>query len=380
MSMFNFELSGLIINLHQNLISMNFYKSVVRPILFQLSADRAHELAIDFSSFVSRSNLLTGLLTPIYRNDDPRLKQQIWGLQFNNPVGLAAGFDKNGTVLRLIEALGFGFSEVGSITANAGTGNPKPRSFRLPDDRSLINRLGLNNDGAKTVVKRLKKNKITIPLGINIAKTHNPDISGKSALEDYNFSFTLAKEIADYITINISCPNTAEGKTFEDPETLNSLLTHLEVGNDASDPPVLIKLSVDLDDGRLKELLTVAENYAVSGYVATNTSSRRDNLTTHSKTIRTIGSGGLSGKSIQHQSTRIIEQISEFTKGEKTIIGVGGVFTAQDAIEKLKAGADLIQIYTGMVYEGPAIAKNINSGIVQYLEENGLEHVYQIKS
>lgn len=378
--MFNFELSGLIINLHQNLISMNFYKSVVRPILFQLSADRAHELAIDFSSFVSRSNLLTGLLTPIYRNDDPRLKQQIWGLQFNNPVGLAAGFDKNGTVLRLIEALGFGFSEVGSITANAGTGNPKPRSFRLPDDRSLINRLGLNNDGAKTVVKRLKKNKITIPLGINIAKTHNPDISGKSALEDYNFSFTLAKEIADYITINISCPNTAEGKTFEDPETLNSLLTHLEVGNDASDPPVLIKLSVDLDDGRLKELLTVAENYAVSGYVATNTSSRRDNLTTHSKTIRTIGSGGLSGKSIQHQSTRIIEQISEFTKGEKTIIGVGGVFTAQDAIEKLKAGADLIQIYTGMVYEGPAIAKNINSGIVQYLEENGLEHVYQIKS
>lgn len=380
MSMFNFELSGLIINLHQNLISMNFYKSVVRPILFQLSADRAHELAIDFSSFVSRSNLLTGLLTPIYRNDDPRLKQQIWGLQFNNPVGLAAGFDKNGTVLRLIEALGFGFSEVGSITANAGTGNPKPRSFRLPDDRSLINRLGLNNDGAKTVVKRLKKNKITIPLGINIAKTHNPDISGKSALEDYNFSFTLAKEIADYITINISCPNTAEGKTFEDPETLNSLLTHLEVGNDASDPPVLIKLSVDLDDGRLKELLTVAENYAVSGYVATNTSSRRDNLTTHSKTIQTIGSGGLSGKSIQHQSTRIIEQISEFTKGEKTIIGVGGVFTAQDAIEKLKAGADLIQIYTGMVYEGPAIAKNINSGIVQYLEENGLEHVYQIKS
>ncbi len=378
--MFGFELTGLIINLHQNLMSMNFYKSVARPILFQLSADHAHELTVDFSGFVSRSNLLTGLIKAMYQKEDPRLKQQIWGLQFNNPVGLAAGFDKNGTILRLIEALGFGFSEVGSITANAGTGNPKPRSFRLPEDHSLINRLGLNNDGAKTVVKRLKNIDLNIPLGINIAKTHNPDISGESALEDYKFSFMLAKEIADYITINISCPNTAEGKTFEDPETLNSLLTHLEVGNDASDPPVLIKLSVDLDDHHLQELLTVAENYAVSGYVATNTSSKRDNLSTDGKTIRTIGRGGLSGKSIQHQSTRIIEQISEFTKGEKTVIGVGGVFTAQDAIEKLKAGADLIQIYTGMVYEGPAIAKKINSGIVQYLEENGLEHVYQIKS
>lgn len=378
--MFNFELSGLIINLHQNLISMNIYKAAVRPFLFQLSADRAHEIAIDLSGFVSRYNLLTGILKTIYQKDDPRLKQQIWGLDFKNPVGLAAGFDKNGTILRLIEALGFGFSEIGSITANAGTGNPKPRSFRLPDDRSLINRLGLNNDGAKTVVKRLKKIDLNIPLGINIAKTHNPDISGNSALEDYMFSFTLAKEIADYITINISCPNTAEGKTFEDPETLNSLLAHLKVGNDASDPPVLIKLSVDLEDSHLRELLTVAENYAVSGYVATNTSSKRENLNTGSATLKKIGSGGLSGKSIQHKSTHIIEQISEFTKGEKTIIGVGGVFTAKDAIEKLKAGADLIQIYTGMVYEGPAIAKNINSGIVQYLEENGLEHVYQIKS
>lgn len=359
---------------------MNLYKAAVRPILFKFPADYAHSITIDAASYVSHRKWLTAPVKKLYQKQDPRLHQKIWGLHFDNPVGLAAGFDKNGTTIELMEAFGFGFLEIGSISANACSGNPKPRSFRLMADKSLINRLGLNNDGAKTVVKRLKKSNITIPLGINIAKTHNPAISGKFALEDYSFSFQLAKEVADYITINISCPNTAEGKTFEDPELLNSLLSHLEVGNDASDPPVLIKLSVDLEENVLEELLDVCERYAVSGYVATNTSSKRDQLVTREKTLNEIGRGGLSGKPISQKSTRIIEQVYQYTKGEKTIVGVGGIFTADDAIEKIKAGADLIQIYTGMVYEGPGIVKSINAGISKYLEENDLKHVYQIRS
>lgn len=357
---------------------MNLYKAAVRPLLFQLSADKAHDLTLNIAGFASGSRLICNTVKQIYQRDNPKLSQKIWGLTFDNPVGVAAGFDKNAHTTNLTEALGFGFMEIGSITANACTGNPLPRSWRLPEDRSLINRLGLNNDGAKTVVKRLNNSRAQFPIGVNIAKTHNPAISGQKALEDYKFSLDLAKPVADYITINISCPNTEEGKTFEDPELLNQLLTHLEIGKDASDPPVLIKFSVDLSEDNLSELLDVTESFAVSGYVATNTSASRDNLKTNLKSIKKIGRGGLSGRAISEKSTEIISQISDYTKGEKTIIGVGGVFTAGDAIEKIKAGADLIQLYTGMVYEGPSIAKTINRGILEYLRDHNLNHVYQI--
>lgn len=359
---------------------MNLYKAAVRPLLFRFSADYAHDLTLNLASIASDSRLITGVLGNIYQKDYPELHQKIWGLQFKNPVGLAAGFDKNARVTSLMQAIGFGFLEVGSISADACTGNPRPRSWRLPEDLSLINRLGLNNDGAKTVVKRVRKTQVDVPLGINIAKTHNPDISGQAALDDYKFSLQLSKNIADYITLNISCPNTQEGKTFEDPELLNRLLAHLEIGKDASDPPVLIKFSVDLDHENLAELLDVTESFAVSGYVATNTSSGRDKLKTDSEKLKKIGRGGLSGKAIAERSTMVIEKISTHTKGEKTIIGVGGVFTADDAIEKIKAGADLIQLYTGLVYEGPSIAKTINRGISNYLRDNGLSHVYQIRA
>lgn len=359
---------------------MNFYKAAVRPILFQLSADKAHDLTLDLASFASRKPWIAKILEQVYSREHPELSQKIWGLNFKNPIGVAAGFDKNGHTTHLVKALGFGFIEVGSITASASTGNPLPRSWRLPRDQALINRLGLNNDGAKTILKRIKQSRPDFPLGVNIAKTHNPAISGQKALDDYKFSLDLAKPVADYITLNISCPNTEEGKTFEDPELLNRLLAHLEIGKDATDPPVLIKFSVDLSRDNLKELIDVTESFAVSGYVATNTSSLRDNLTTPASSIKQIGRGGLSGKAISDKSTAVISAISEFTKGEKTIMGVGGVFTAADAIEKIKAGADLIQIYTGMVYEGPTIAKTIKRDLAAYLSRHNLEHIYQVRA
>jgi len=359
---------------------MNLYKAAVRPLLFRLSADKAHDLTLDLASFASNRSWITKTVEQIYSRNYPELSQKIWGLTFRNPVGVAAGFDKNGHTTHLTEALGFGFLEIGSITANASTGNPLPRSWRLPKDQSLINRLGLNNDGAKTIIKRLKQNRPDFPVGINIAKTHNPAISGQAALDDYKFSLDLAKPVADYITLNISCPNTEEGKTFEDPDLLRQLLMHLEIGKDASDPPVLIKFSVDLNRDKLSELLDVTESFAVSGYVATNTSSSREKLKTPPESIKRIGRGGLSGRAIADRSTQVIARISEMTKGEKTIMGVGGIFTAADAIEKIKAGADLVQVYTGMVYEGPSIAKNINSEIAAYLREHGLDNVYQIQT
>jgi dihydroorotate dehydrogenase len=355
------------------------YKILVRPILFRFSADYAHEIAVRAAESTSRHPFLLNTAGALYQYQRSSLKQKIWGLTFSNPVGLAAGFDKNCTLVPLMEKLGFGFIEVGSVTANPSVGNPKPRSFRLPKDQSLINRLGLNNDGAQTISKRLKKLTPGVPLGVNIAKTHNPDIIGEKALLDYKESFDLVKDHADYITLNISCPNTEEGKTFEDPEALDALLRTLEMAKDSSLPPVLVKFSVDLDQSQLAELIEVCENYAISGYVATNTSSKRENLKTDLNSIQAIGRGGLSGQAIKFRSTEIIEQIHDLTKGEKTIIGVGGIRSGRDAIDKFKAGADLVQVYTSMVYEGPSVVRQINRGIADYLDQKGLKHVYQIR-
>jgi len=356
------------------------YNYLVRPLLFRLTSDYAHEATIKSAASLSKNRWLLKTLKSVYSYKNPVLEQKIFGLTFQNPVGLAAGFDKNGTTIAFMESLGLGFIEIGSITANPSTGNPKPRSFRLPKDESLINRLGLNNEGAQTISRRLKKIDASVPVGVNIAKTHDPNIEGKEAILDYKTSFEFVKDFADYITLNVSCPNTREGKTFEDPATLDSLLTELEIGKDASLPPVLVKFSVDLSDDDLTDLLEVCENHAVDGYVAVNTSSNRNNLITSDKEIDRIGRGGLSGRAIASRSTEIIKQIHSFTKGEKTIIGVGGIFSSEDAIEKLKAGADLLQLYTGLVYNGPGAIREINQGIAAYLEENGLSHIYHIQN
>jgi dihydroorotate dehydrogenase len=354
------------------------YKNLVRPLLFRFPSDYAHELAINMASSMSKMRWILQTVGALYEYSDPSLEQKIFGLKFKNPIGLAAGFDKNGTTCPLMEKLGFGFIEIGSITANPSAGNPKPRSFRLPKDKSLINRLGLNNDGVRTISRRLRKQSISIPTGINIAKTHNPSITGEKAILDYQTSFNLVKDFADYITLNISCPNTEEGKTFEEPEALNTLLDALKIKNDASLPAVLVKFSVDLDDRQLTELIEICEDYAIDGYVATNTSSMREGLKTSSSVIEKIGKGGLSGKAITHKSTAIIEKIAAQTNREKTIIGVGGISNTSDAIDKLKAGADLLQIYTGLVYEGPGLVKKINRGLAEYLDKRGIDHIYHI--
>ncbi|MCC5941339.1 MAG: quinone-dependent dihydroorotate dehydrogenase [Balneolaceae bacterium] len=355
------------------------YKQIVRPLLFRFSSDYAHEATIKFAAAASKSPWMLKATRSMFHYSDPVLEQHFFGLTFPNPIGLAAGFDKNGTTIPIMQNLGFGFVEIGSITANPSTGNPKPRSFRLPKDKSLINRMGLNNDGVQTISRRLKKAKADIPIGANIAKTHNPSIVGEKAILDYKTSFDIVKNLADYVTINISCPNTTEGKTFEDPESLDQLLSALGVNRDASLPAVFVKFSVDLSKAQLKELVEICEKHAVDGYVATNTSSKRENLSSSERVIKNAGNGGLSGQAIKHKSTELIEQIYSLTNGQKKIIGVGGVSSTIDAIEKLMAGADLLQIYTGLVYEGPGLVRKINRELTQFLKNAGVDHIYHIR-
>lgn len=340
------------------------YKSLLKPILFQKDAESAHESTIRLARQASRSSLLLRIIESVYGFDHPDLKRSFWGLNFPNPVGIAAGFDKNGETPRALQALGFGFVEIGSITAQPSHGNPRPRAFRLPEDQSLINRMGLNNQGAEKILGRLSRLSLRIPLGINIAKTNDASIHGDDALEDYQFSYKLATKVADYITVNISCPNTGEGKTFEDPDALEALLKTLDPS--ASDKkPTLVKFSVDTDQAKLERLVELCERYGISGYVATNTSSIRSGLNTPQRRLDEIGNGGLSGAAIEEQSTQVVKWLNEILKKSKPIVGVGGINSPETALAKMAAGADLLQVYTGLVYEGPGLIKKIKKGLIQ---------------
>lgn len=356
-----------------------FYKTLLKPLLFQLDAEKAHDATHQVAKKVDRSKVLASLADSIYNFQSPLLSQSFWGHTFRNPVGLAAGFDKNGCLVNTMETLGMGFVEAGSITAQASCGNPKPRAFRLPNDQALINRMGLNNDGAKTVVKRLQNAAFNIPLGINIAKTHDPTIMGNEAIEDYIFSYREAQKIADYIPINISCPNTTEGKTFEDPEVLNDLLSAIQEEKGINMVPTLVKFSPDLGRPQLEKLLDVCETHHIDGYVACNTSSSCRKLKTKAAKLDEIGRGGLSGVPLASKCTRIIRWIREIAGNRKPIIGVGGINSFETALEMMKAGANLLQIYTGLIYEGPALIKRINRQLADYLEKHDLASIGEMR-
>ena len=338
------------------------YQNFLKPFLFKTDAETAHEWALSIASKTHQSRLLQQLASSVYNTSDDGLEQELFGLKFPNPIGLAAGFDKNGTTPMAMQALGFGFIEVGSITAQPSSGNPKPRAFRIPEDQSLINRMGLNNEGADVITDRLSSLKLDIPLGVNIAKTNDASIHGDAALQDYLYSYERAKKVADYITINISCPNTGEGKTFEDPQALHDLLATLQPDKNSS-VPSLVKFTVDIDKVSLEKLIHICEDFDIAGYVATNTSSVRANLKTDQDRLQNIGNGGLSGKAIQKRSTQVVRWLNEITGGQKPIIGVGGVDRPEAAIEKLEAGADLIQLYTGLVYQGPGVIGEIKKAL-----------------
>lgn len=326
------------------------YKAILRPIFFRFDPENIHNIAIKFL----RNPIFYTSTKLVLKRKTPKLKKKILGLTFENPIGLAAGFDKNAD-LHNIDCLGFGFTEVGSVTADPCDGNPKPRLWRMKKHKSLQVNYGLANQGAEAISKKLKNKKFNIPLGISIAKTNcKANASKKEAIADYAKSFELLHPLADYITINISCPNTYGGEPFTNPKDLDDLLK--EIRKIKCKKPILIKLPVDLTEAELTPLIEVAENHKIDGYVCTNLTKDRN--------ISTPGhSGGVSGQLLKDKSTETIRLVHKLTKGESVIIGVGGINSPKDAIEKLKAGATLLQLITGMIYEGPQLIAEINLGL-----------------
>ena len=347
----------------------------IRPLLFSLDPETAHH-GVRVIGTIASLPLFSNLLQPIFQYNHPSLETNVAGISFSSPIGLAAGFDKNAEMLKLMELLGFGFLEIGSVTAKQTIGNPKPRLFRLVEDQALINRMGLCNDGVDVIGKRMRKNRVSIPIGINIAKTNDLSIAGMNAIEDYLYSLDKIQDCAEYVTLNISCPNTPDGKTFEAPEGLNELLYGIRkrIHNNKR---FFLKLSADLSFDEIGKIIEVGKKYAISGYVLCNTSLERKNLRAQPYRIQEIGRGGLSGAPIR---TNILEIIRFVYKNFDTpdIIGVGGIFSAEDAYATIKAGASLVQIYTSLVYEGPYVVRNIKKGLVELMHRDGFTKISQV--
>jgi dihydroorotate dehydrogenase len=290
---------------------------------------------------------------------------------FSNPVGLAAGFDKNGIALRPLAALGFGFIEAGTVTFHPQPGNPRPRLFRLSEDQALINRAGFNNEGAGAFVKRVERNRPDCVLGVSIGKSKITPL--EEATQDYLASFELVYNVADYIAVNVSSPNTPQLRELQQSQQLSGLLSALQTrGRELEQRhqkrvPLLVKLSPDLERRDLEMIVAVLESLQIDGIIATNTTINRDNLSSDPNLVTAAGEGGLSGKPLKRRSTQMIAQLYELTRGRIPLIGVGGIFTARDAWEKICAGASLVQLYTGFIYQGPNIANDINQGLARIL-------------
>lgn len=339
------------------------WQKLIRPVMFGLDAERAHEIGIEA--------LRLGLAAP-FASDSPSECGEIerFGLKFANPLGVAAGFDKNGVVVNQLASLGFGFVEVGTVTFDPQPGNPKLRMFRLPQDQALINRLGFNNDGAAAVAEQLKTLDRKCVVGINIGK--NKDIPNAEATENYLKSFDLVHPVADYVAVNISSPNTPNLRELQNADNLDGLLGALVARNtDLGNKPLLVKIAPDLSEAEIEAIVNICLRYEIDGIIATNTTISRDGLRTDG--VESIGSGGLSGKPLEKRSTEVISLIYKYSKGKLPIIGVGGIFTAEDAFAKIAAGASLIQAYTGFVYGGPSFASDVTCGLAAILKERGFD-------
>ena len=356
---------------------LSLYSSLIRPLLFRLPAETAHRFAL--------STLSTALeVGPIRRSVEHRYQSspfgnlKRFGLTFRNPVGLAAGFDKNGDAADVLAALGFGFIEVGTVTSEAQPGNPSPRLFRLPHDRALVNRLGFNNCGAKQLVRNLNQHRADCVLGVNIGKARSVPL--EKAIPDYLKTFATVYEVADYLAVNVSSPNTPQLREMQQANVLHDLLTQLQTRNRElaekhllSVPrPLLVKIAPDLIGEDIASIVEVAQQTGISGIIATNTTTSRDNLQSSPARVASAGEGGLSGGPLRERSNEVIRTIYRLTNGSLPIVGVGGVFTADDAWEKICAGASLIQLYTGFIYEGPGVARRINDGLRRILSKEGL--------
>jgi len=339
------------------------YKFLIRPALFLLPAEKAHHFTFALFGGLMKIPGLLSLTRTIFKRSDKSLEKELWGIKFPNPVGLAAGFDKDAKLYRELSALGFGFIEVGTITPKGQPGNPSPRLFRLPKDQGLINRLGFNNQGVEAAVERLKNKPKGLIIGGNIGK--NKTTPNDKATEDYLISFRALHAYVDYFVVNVSSPNTPNLRELQDKEPLKRLLITLQEENKnfAAPKPILLKIAPDLTAGQLNDIIDLIQEIALDGLIATNTTIDRSGLITADKEVAAIGAGGLSGKPLEKRSTEVIKYIAQRSNKAFPIIAVGGVMSPEDALAKLEAGADLVQLYTGFIYEGPSLISRINRAI-----------------
>jgi len=339
---------------------------LIRKILFAIDAEKVHHWVMKRLTFAYRIGLLRSLLKACYVVKRPTLERTLWGITFPNPVGLAAGFDKDAKYTDALACLGFGFIEIGTVTPLAQPGNAKPRLFRLPADKALINRMGFNNHGAANAALNLRNRNERIIIGGNIGK--NKDTPNENATQDYEKCFMELYPVVDYFVVNVSSPNTPGLRQLQDKAPLTELLNRLQTLNrkERTGKPILLKIAPDLTNEQLDDIIEIVRNTGLQGIVATNTTISRAGLITPPETVSKLEPGGLSGLPLKKRATEVINYIHTHSNGEIPIIASGGIFTAADAIEKLNAGASLVQVYTGFIYEGPGIAKKICRGLVKF--------------
>ena len=335
------------------------YKKIILPFLFLFDPEKVHNFTFLFFKISLNLPFIGFFIEKIYSVKNNKLERKLFGLEFKNPVGLAAGFDKNAKLYKELSRFGFGFVEIGTVTPEPQQGNPKKRLFRLTNDQGIINRMGFNNDGMAKIALRLKKNKNTL-IGGNIGK--NKNTPNTQAVNDYLLCFNHLYEFVDYFVVNVSSPNTPNLRELQNKDSLSLILKSLKDENlkKTKPKPILLKISPDLSYHNLSEIVDLVLFLKIDGIIATNTTINRDNLISEHKNE----SGGLSGRPVAKKSNEVIKYISEKSNGLIPIIGVGGIHSAQDAIDKIKAGADLVQIYTGFIYEGPSLIKSINKALV----------------
>jgi dihydroorotate dehydrogenase len=341
------------------------YKLFIRPVLFLFSPESIHHFTFGFLKIAGKIPGVLPVLRSIYTISDNKLERKLFGITFPNPVGLAAGFDKDAILIDELAAFGFGFIEIGTLTPKAQPGNDKPRLFRLPEDKAIINRMGFNNKGVEIAVDHLRKRKSNVIVGGNIGK--NKVTPNEQAFEDYNKCFEALYPYVDYFVVNVSSPNTPNLRALQEKEPLKKLLSEVKALSLAKEKPkpVLLKIAPDLNEEQLNDVVEILKETQTDGVIATNTTISREGLTTANEKINTIGAGGLSGSPLSKRATEVISYLRSHLGRDFPIIGVGGIMSAQDAKEKLDAGANLVQIYTGFIYEGPALIKSINKALLR---------------
>lgn len=358
------------------------YQRVFRPLLYLLPPDVIHPIVATGSELAARTPGLGHALRKYYRITDPVLRTTVDGVAYENPVGLSAGFDKDGENLHFAETFGFGFAEVGSITGRPYRGNPKPWARRMVRNESLVVNYGLRSQGVARVAQRLEQTHVRMPYGVSVAKSNQPDCVGAEAIADYVHVYTRLKDLGSYATINLSCPNTADGTPFSEPAELEPLLNALATAREkyAVTKPTYLKVNPDIEREKLDRIIELVQQYNMRGLVIGNLikdKQKAHTLLDYPEDHNESWPGGISGKPVRNLSTECIRYVYGKTRGQLTIIGTGGIFTGDHAYEKVRAGASLVQLITGFIFGGPATVRNINKRLLELLERDGFTSIQQ---